>query len=104
MRTTAAHMKTLPPSSNLSSAAEAVPSSTVLSTRPLSPSTPAPTSSRGTTPHPSLGASAPATEGQKAQTHVRKKKKRKLPTAPGASCLRFLFSRVGSSLAPPPGS
>ncbi|KAF8350197.1 MED6-domain-containing protein [Amanita rubescens] len=92
MRTTAAHMKTLPPSNNLSSAAEGpVPSSTVLSTRPLSPSTPAPTSSRGATPHPSLGASAPAAEGQKAQTHARKKKKRKLPTAPGASCSRFLF-------------
>jgi len=85
MRTTAAHMKTLPPSSNLSSAAEGtVPPSTVLSTRPLSPSTPAPTSSRGTTPHPSL-ASAPAGEAPKAQTHGRKKKKR-------------------SSLAPPPGS
>ncbi|KAF8736736.1 hypothetical protein AX14_014059 [Amanita brunnescens Koide BX004] len=86
MRTTAVHMKTLPPSGSAPSAAEGVvPPSTVLSTQPLSPSTPAPTSSRGTTPHPSLGAPAPAAEAPKAQTHVRKRKKR-------------------SSLAPPPGS
>ncbi|KAK2462034.1 hypothetical protein APHAL10511_006497 [Amanita phalloides] len=87
MRTTAAHMKTLPPSGNIPTIVEAGPTSTILSTQPLPPSTPAmsPTSSRGTTPHPSLGALASAAEVPKVPAPGKKRKKR-------------------TSLAPPPGS
>ena len=74
MRTTAAHMKTLPPSGSLplGSAVEghvASPSA-ALSSQPLPPGTPAATSSRGTTP--AVGA-----EVSKGPAPVKKKKKRK---------------------------
>ncbi|KAF8624863.1 hypothetical protein AX15_005741 [Amanita polypyramis BW_CC] len=92
MRTTAVHMKTVPPSGSLLSgtvtdnAAASPPPSTAPSTQPLQPSTSAPTSPRGTSPRPSAGAlAAVVTEASKAQGPPKKKKKR-------------------TSLAPPPSS
>ncbi|KAF8641023.1 hypothetical protein AX17_000668 [Amanita inopinata Kibby_2008] len=84
MRTTAAHMKTVPLPPSSVQPPESAPPSTITATQPLPPSTPGASSSRGTTPRP-LASAPSATEVSKAPGPVKKKKKR-------------------SSLAPPPGS